>query len=488
MGHRRRASGPRPSERVQHHIAEVRAGQHDALDHGLRERARMIGALLGRAMNLRERPDVSGVGARRVVALVSRLAGDAHILQIEDRIDVLGTAANTLEGAGFHQIEPAFRAGREAPGRALMSATIPDNLLNESQASARDQRKEVVGQRNAAVRPRLMHADVDPHRAAGLKDAGCGRDPLARELDVVLKGGEGVAVGHADVQVGRRRHDQIDRRSSHPLHGGHAFALQEASRGRSGRRRERGEIVIGSGGESRFHVLFRAGGQVGQSVAPAVFGSLRDTRQPAFHLIDMHGRETFYISVTSDIEDVRSQLFADEFIGIYWTLPAHGRGQLPPHIDDATRLSFTVESQRRLVSAIACELRLGPSAEVALQFSRDLEWTEGLDVALASALAVADRHTVLITVDFQATGWRTHHALRHRIRRTGLTDIRVSAAFDLGVADHFALNRHWDQRHTALRKERRLREKSRRFQPDRQRLAQFHDYMRRRISHIDEWE
>ncbi|WP_288757532.1 hypothetical protein [uncultured Brevundimonas sp.] len=131
---------------------------------------------------------------------------------------------------------------------------------------------------------------------------------------------------------------------------------------------------------------------------------------------------------------------------------------------------------------------IGALLEVALQFSRDLEWTEGLDVALASALAVADRHTVLITVDFQATGWRTHHALRHRIRRTGLTDIRVSAAFDLGVADHFALNRHWDQRHTALRKERRLREKSRRFQPDRQRLAQFHDYMRRRISHIDEWE
>lgn len=259
VGHRRRASRARATERVQHHIAGIRTRQHDALDQCLRERAGMRGAFLRRPVDLREMPDVRRVRPIGIVALVRRLAGDTHVLQIEDRINLLGTTARALEGAGLHQIEPAFRAGREALGRALMCATIPDNLLNESQASARDQRKEVIGQRHTAVRTRLVHADVDPHRPAGLQHARGNRDPMPRELDVVLNAGKGVAVRHADVQVGRRRHDQINRASSHPIHGGDAFALQEASRGRRGRRRIGRQVVVSDGSLLNFGDLLAAG-------------------------------------------------------------------------------------------------------------------------------------------------------------------------------------------------------------------------------------
>lgn len=202
----------------------------------------------------------------------------------------------------------------------------------------------------------------------------------------------------------------------------------------------------------------------------------------------MKRRETFYISSSSDIEAVGPDVIADEFIGIYWTLPAPGRPVLPIHIDDAARASFTIKRQRQVVSAVATGIGLKPLAECALQFSSRLEWTKGLDEVLADALGRSDEDTVLISVDFQAFGWRTHHALRHRLRGTGLQDIRVSAGMDLDVASHFALNRHWDERHRQLRKERRGGTKSRRFQPDRQRLNQFHDYMRWRIGEIEEWQ
>lgn len=202
----------------------------------------------------------------------------------------------------------------------------------------------------------------------------------------------------------------------------------------------------------------------------------------------MRRRETFYISSSSDIEAIGPDVIADEFIGIYWTLPAPGRTALPNQIDEAAKASFTIERQRQLVSAVATGLGLKSLAECALQFSSRLEWSEGLDELLRDALAQSDEDTVLISVDFQAFGWRTHHALRHRLRGVGLQDIRVSAGMDIEVADHFALNRHWDERHRQLRKQRRERVKSRRFQPDRQRLTQFHDYMRRRIHEIEEWQ
>ncbi|MBL0947576.1 hypothetical protein [Brevundimonas sp.] len=202
----------------------------------------------------------------------------------------------------------------------------------------------------------------------------------------------------------------------------------------------------------------------------------------------MRRRETFYISSASDIEAVGPDVIADDFIGIYWTLPAPGRLALPTPIDEAATASFTIKRQRHLVSAVATRIGLKPLAECALQFSTSLEWTEELDEVLADALARSDEDTVLISVDFQAFGWRTHHALRHRLRGAGLQDIRVSAGMDLDVADHFALNRHWDERHRQLRKERRTGLKSPRFQPDRQRLDQFHEYMRRRIENIDEWQ
>ena len=59
----------------------------------------------------------------------------------------------------------------EALRGALVCATIPDDLLHEGQARPRDQREEIIGQRHAAVRPCLVHADVDPHRAARLQNA-----------------------------------------------------------------------------------------------------------------------------------------------------------------------------------------------------------------------------------------------------------------------------------------------------------------------------
>ena len=202
----------------------------------------------------------------------------------------------------------------------------------------------------------------------------------------------------------------------------------------------------------------------------------------------MKSRKTFYISSTSDIEAVGPDVIADEFIGIYWTLPSPGRTALPNLIEEAARASFTIKYQRQLVSAVATGIGLKPLTECALQFSSRLEWTDGLDEVLANALARSDEDTVLISVDFQAFGWRTHHALRHRLRGTGLQDIRVAAGINLDVADHFALNRHWDERHRQLRKERRTGLKSPRYQPDRQRLDQFHDYMRRRIENIDDWQ
>jgi len=202
----------------------------------------------------------------------------------------------------------------------------------------------------------------------------------------------------------------------------------------------------------------------------------------------MKFRETHYISDAWDIEDIRSHLISNEFIGIYWTLPASNRSKLPSSIEDAARSSFTIQSQRRLVLAVATAMRLEPLGECALQFSSDLGWTPRIDAELKDVLALSNEDTVLVGVDFQAFGWRTHHALRQRLRGTGLHDIRISAGMAVDLADHFSLNRHWDQRHTAMRKERRLREKSRRFQPSQQRLTQFHAYMRRRINDIEEWE
>lgn len=203
---------------------------------------------------------------------------------------------------------------------------------------------------------------------------------------------------------------------------------------------------------------------------------------------DMKRRETFYISDAWDIEDIGPDVISNEFIGIYWTLPASNRSRIPSSIEDAARSSFTIQSQRRLVSAVATEMRLELLGECALQFSSDLEWTARLDDELKDALALSNDDTVLVSVDFQAFGWRTHHALRQRLRGTGLQDIRISAGMAVDLADHFSLNRHWDQRHAAMRKERRKGAKSRRFQPDRQRLAQFHAYMRRRIDDIEEWD
>lgn len=201
----------------------------------------------------------------------------------------------------------------------------------------------------------------------------------------------------------------------------------------------------------------------------------------------MNLRETHYISSASDIEEVAGQLFACEFIGVYWTLPAAGRGELPDEIEGAARASFTIEQQRKVISQVAARLRLSPLNECALQFSSGLAWTEGLDGRLEEALKSADPDTVLMSVDFQPFGWRTHHALRHRLLGTKLAAIRVSADLCMGVVDHFSLNRHWDDRHKHQRKERRSGLKLARFQPDRERLRQFHDYIRQRIATIDEW-
>ncbi len=150
MGQRRRARRARTAEGVQNDIAGIGTRQHHALDHHLRERARMIGALLGRAVDLSDCPDVRGVRAFGIVALVSRRRRATNGVEVERRVDDLGTTATALQHSRLHQIEPPLRARRKTLGGVLLGAAIPDDLLNESQAGSGDQREQIVGERHAA--------------------------------------------------------------------------------------------------------------------------------------------------------------------------------------------------------------------------------------------------------------------------------------------------------------------------------------------------
>ena len=202
----------------------------------------------------------------------------------------------------------------------------------------------------------------------------------------------------------------------------------------------------------------------------------------------MKSQKTLYIRAASDIEDVAQELFADSFIGVYWTFPAVGRKELADGIGRAVLASYTIRRQREAILEVADQLGLKCRAECALQFQPQFGWDERIQRSFHEAMAMADPMTAVISVEFQDGGrWRPNNVLNQRLNSEPFWQVRILPFAD--AIEHFSLNRYWDQQRSSQRRRRRGPETgSDKVQAPRQRLEQFHRYMRMRIIDIDEWD
>lgn len=105
---------------------------------------------------------------------------------------------------------------------------------------------------------------------------------------------------------------------------------------------------------------------------------------------DVKSQKTLYIRAASDIEDVAQELFADSFIGVYWTFPAVGRKELADGIGSAVLASYTIRRQREAILEVADQLGLKCRAECALQFQPQFGWDERIQRSFHEAMAMAD--------------------------------------------------------------------------------------------------
>lgn len=201
----------------------------------------------------------------------------------------------------------------------------------------------------------------------------------------------------------------------------------------------------------------------------------------------MKSAKTLYIRTASDIDDVAQELLADSFIGVYWTFPAVGREELAEGIGSAILASYTIKRQREAILEVAHQLKLKCLGECALQFTPKFDWNPSVRDSFEQTIALADQMTAVISVEFQAGGrWRPNRTLDYHLNSRNWWQVRISPYAD--VIEHFSLNRHWDQQRARQRRQRRDPErKAVKVQVSRQRLEQFHRYMRLRICDIEGW-
>lgn len=201
----------------------------------------------------------------------------------------------------------------------------------------------------------------------------------------------------------------------------------------------------------------------------------------------MKSTKTLYIRTASDIDDVAQELLADSFIGVYWTFPAVGREELAEGIGNAVLASYTIKRQREAILEVADQLGLKCLAECALQFQPQFGLDAKMRDTFYETIALADAMTAVMSVEFQDGGrWRPNPTLDHRLNAGACWQVRISPYAD--VIEHFSLNRHWDQQRARQRRQRRDTErKVSKVHVSRQRLDQFHRYMRLRIVDIEDW-
>jgi hypothetical protein len=132
------------------------------------------------------------------------------------------------------------------------------------------------------------------------------------------------------------------------------------------------------------------------------------------------------------------------YIGVYWTFPAPGRYGLPSAADEAAKVSFTIDEQRRRTQRQARLWGLECAGEHAIQFNEpDLSDEDRARLYDIETACERGDTLVVVTKFTQSHNWRPNTLLDAILRNTGapVVEIEPSGA----VIDHFSLNRHWEE-------------------------------------------